>query len=186
MLKNKNTLLGIVALSILSNLFKTAYVFKSVSFQEGGNSLVQWAYALGSMVVIELSVLVLLTRGKKGFSYLFAFCTFLINWYYFNGFTVTIFKQNIVELIFAFLLPLSVVYFSELYTDENRIETEGNRMESVENGKLAEQIRILTEQSNVLAEVDRKWKLATTCECGFIAQSPNGLIAHKRSCILNK
>lgn len=113
-MKKNNALLIIVGLSIFSNLFKTAYVFRSVSFGKEADYL-QWSYAVFSVLILEVSILVLLANGSKFFPLLFALCTFAINVYYFNQFEFGYISTNIIEVIFAALFPAIIYRFSELY-----------------------------------------------------------------------
>lgn len=113
-MKKNNALLIIVGLSIFSNLFKTAYVFRSISFGKEADYL-QWSYAVFSVLILEVSILVLLANGSKFFPLLFALCTFAINVYYFNEFQFGNISTNVIEVIFAALFPAIIYRFSELY-----------------------------------------------------------------------
>jgi len=94
-MKKKNALLLIVGLSIFSNLFKTASVFRDMSF-EGEPNYFQWSYAIFSVLILEASILVLIANGSKFFPLIFALCTFAINLFYFN-------KLEFDILLFLFL-----------------------------------------------------------------------------------
>lgn len=159
-MKKNNALLVIVALSIFSNLFKTAYVFRSVSFGKQADYL-QWSYAVFSVLILEVSILVLLANGSKFFPLLFALCTFAINVYYFNQFEFGDVSQNIIEVIFAALFPSIIYRFSELYYAQNQdvkhvlqedktVEQVAENVLQVQHEQVISNYDVLQEQYDVL------------------------------------
>ena len=158
-LKNKDTLLVIVFLSILVNLFKTASVFRAVSFPLAPADWIQWSYAILSVFILEICVLVFVSRGKTTFAGMFAFITAVVNLFYFNAFQFQDWRTNTVQVFFSFLFPLVVYFFSEEYNkeidEENRKQSESNQKQTEDHKTLSETNRKLSEQLKEVSETNR-------------------------------
>ena len=139
LLKNKNTTLWITFTSIMVLVFKTAPVFHSLSFPvPSANNLlwfIEWLISIISVTVIEIAVLLFISRGNKIESYLFAIVSFFSSVYYFNEFNFVNIKLNIMQVLWSLLYPFIIVRFSHFY---NSMSTEENSLlTDIENQKTA-------------------------------------------------
>ncbi len=192
-MKRNNALLVIVGLSIFSNLFKTAHVFRSVSFGEHGDYL-QWSYAVFSVLILEVSILVLLANGSKLFPLLFAICTFAINVYYFNQFQFGDISQNIIEVIFAGLFPAIIYRFSELYyssTNEvqpkfNEIQRECDNIQDKYDALNTDYVNLQAKFNEVQENSDNWLEVVTCKKCGKVHHSPSACNSHQYRCTANQ
>ena len=121
LLKNKNTALWITFVSILVLVFKTAPVFHSLSFPVPSINkslwFIEWVISIISVTVIEIAVLLFISRGNKIESYLFAVVSFFSSVYYFNEFNFVNIKLNIMQVLWSLLYPFIIVRFSHFYNE---------------------------------------------------------------------
>ena len=128
LLKSKNTALWITTLAILVLIFKTAPVFRSLSFPESSNNIntfqfwFEWISSFLSVTIIEVAVLLFIAKGNKAESYAFAIVSFLSSLYYFNSFYFTDFRLNVMHVIWSLIYPFVIVRFSHFYKNESEGE----------------------------------------------------------------
>lgn len=124
LLKNKDVSLFITSLAILVLIFKTAPVFRQLSFPNPSSNLYafqfwfEWVSSFLSVTIIEIAVLLFIARGNKAESYAFAIVSFLSSLYYFNSFYFTDLRVNIMQFIWSLIYPFVIVRFSHFYKEK--------------------------------------------------------------------
>jgi len=150
LLKSKNTALWITTLAILVLIFKTAPVFRQLSFPNPSDQIstfqfwFEWLSSFLSVTIIEVAVLLFIAKGNKAESYAFAIVSFLSSLYYFNSFYFTDFRLNVMYVIWSLIYPFVIVRFSHFY----KSESEGEDALMVQISELKASIKELNTQKD--------------------------------------
>lgn len=167
LLKNKDVSLFITSLAILVLIFKTAPVFRQLSFPNPSADLYafqfwfEWISSYLSVSIIEIAVLLFIARGNKAESYAFAVVSFLSSLYYFNQFYFTDLRVNIMQFIWSLIYPFVIVRFSHFYK-ENVDNSDASLVQlselKAEKSKVEKLKDALYEQNEVLKARELEFK----------------------------
>ena len=158
LLKNKNTTLWITFVSILVLVFKTAPVFHQLSFPAPSKGLIlntiEWGISIISVTVIEVAVLLFISKGNKIESYFFAIVSFFSSVYYFNEFYFNDLRLSIMHILWSLLYPFIIIRFSHFY----------NEMSEGDNALLVQISKLKADKDQLKKEIDAIMKQKSESE----------------------
>jgi hypothetical protein len=112
----------VVALVMINNIEHLAYVHYSIARHVFHNPILDKGHSIIVVVIIELSIIVLVSKGQDVFAFVYTFMLLVLSMlyypldqYWFNG----EYGKLIAAIVYSFMFTLSIYYFSRMAAERN-------------------------------------------------------------------